>query len=346
MTHQYAVQVIMDHFPDMKADSVMDRLRYSTFVSVPKRYMYFEVPKAACTQMKELLRTLENGPPIKLFAGGLRVTRRDMFVHARQNVPLPSLAGLDDKTQREVLESPNFFRMTVVRNPYTRLASAWKNRVFLCEPGQEDLYRELKGRFPEFHTKKSLIAFDEFVDYIAGNPALRACDAHLRPQVDHTFFDALNFSCLGRLEDMAEALRRFQRHLGLAEPLPAHLANATGSIGAATYDQALADRVYSLYQADFHKLGYDRNTWPSDGQKFGEAPGKAAVPEEKFRDEIIERNIIISSLYQERDRLQAEIGRVSRVHLLGVVHALFAIGRASRRALRKVKTRTRTVFRW
>ncbi len=346
MTHPYAVQAILDHFPGMKADHVTDRLRYSSFVSVSKRYMYFEVPKAACTLMKELLRTVENARPIELFAGGLRVTRRDMFVHARQNVPLPSLADLDDRAQREVLESPDFLRMTVVRNPYTRLASAWRNRVFLCEPGQEDLYLELKGCLPEFHAQKSLIAFDEFVDYIERNPALRECDAHLRPQVDHIFLGALNFSCIGKLEDMGEVLRRFQRHLGLAEPFVARRGNATGSIGGAKYNQGLADKVWSLYHADFDRLGYDPNVWPADGPEVGEASRNAAVPEERFRDEIVERNIIISALYQERDQLQAEVRRVSRLHLLAVADGLFAIRRVSLKFLLEVKARMQRMFRW
>src|SRR5207253_3631085 len=87
-----------------------------------------------CTQMIELLRAVENAPPLKVFVDGQQETRRDQFIHARQNVPLPSLAHLDDKIQREVLESPDFIRITVVRNPYARLVSAWRNKVFLCEP--------------------------------------------------------------------------------------------------------------------------------------------------------------------------------------------------------------------
>src|SRR5437868_1542852 len=105
MKPPYAVQRVLGQFPHLRAEYVMRRLKQSSFVSVEKRYMYFEVPKAACTQMKELLRTIEGSPPIKLFAGGAWETRRNMFVHSRANVPLPSLVELDDKTQREVLEA-------------------------------------------------------------------------------------------------------------------------------------------------------------------------------------------------------------------------------------------------
>lgn len=344
MTHQYAVEVILDHYKNMTAESVIQRLRYSSFVSLSKRYMYFEVPRAACTQMKELLRTMENAPPIRLFTGGLPVTRRDMFVHARENVPLPSLADLDNKTQREVLEAPDFFRMTFVRNPYTRLASLWKARIMLCDGGG-DMYLQIKGHLPEFHTNEPLISLDEFVEHIVSKCDLRTCDPHWRRQVDHVFFPALNFSCVAKVERMADGLRRFEQHLGLSEPLVADGRNISAFKGGATYTKELADKVYSLYQPDFEVLGYDRNTWPAGGENANETSGNAAVQEESFRREIVERNIIISALYQERDRLQAELRSVSRLHLLGIVHGLVALYRVSRKFLLEVKVRMRGVFR-
>src|SRR5215472_5421525 len=116
MKYPYVVERILDHFPGLRPESVAWRVRHSSFVSLDDRYLYFEVPKAACTQMKEILRTMAGAPPIKLFADEVWETRREMFVHGRSNVPLPSLVDLDDKTQRQVLESPDFFRMTIVRN--------------------------------------------------------------------------------------------------------------------------------------------------------------------------------------------------------------------------------------
>jgi hypothetical protein len=306
--------------------------------------MYFEVPKAACTQMKELLRTLEGAPPLKLLAGGLRETRRDMFVHARENIPLPSLVDLDDKTQREVLESNDFLRMTFVRNPYTRLVSAWKNKVAPCEPAYEGLYLQIKHRLPEVHSKL-LITFDEFVEYLANQSDLRTWNTHWRRQVDHLFLEALDFSHVGKIEKMGEGLLLFQRHLGLAEPLLAAGKNVSAPIGLATYNESLADRVYFLYQADFEKLGYDRNSWRDGQQSLGQVSRNSVVSEERFYDEIIERNLIISSLYRERDWLQAELQWVSRLHLLDVANALLKLRWAWLKFASNLKARVQTMFR-
>jgi hypothetical protein len=327
VTYPYVVRKILSHYPLADPDSAMTRLRFSSFVNVTKRYLYFEVPKAACTQMKELLRLQVGAPPIKLFVGKLPETRREMFVHARENVPLPSLVDLDDATQRDALESSDFLRVTIVRNPYARLVSAWKNKVVPCEPGCERLYLEIKGRLPDIHSK-ALIAFDEFVGYLEAKCDLSTCDPHWRRQVDHLFLEALNFSHVGKVENMAASLALLQQHLGLPEPLTVGRKNASAPLGLATYNQNLADKVYSLYQQDFERLGYERDSW-RDGQSAPPIPPKVVVPEERFYDEIIERNIIISSLYGERQRLQADLRRLSRLHVLDLVNALASLRRGS-----------------
>lgn len=338
MSHPYAVRVILDRYRDLKPEAVSQRLRYSSFVSLPKRYLYFQVPKAACTRMKELLRTVENAPPLHWFVGDHRETRRDMFVHARENVPLPSLLDLSDDEQKEVLESPDFFRITFVRNPYTRLASAWKNKIRLCEPDHQYVYLHIKGHLPELQAK-SLVTLEEFVEYIEKHCDLRTCDAHWRRQVDHLFFPALNFSYVGKIEQMAEGLRRFEKHLRLPEPFPDDQRNVSGTTGGVRYSRTLADRVYSLYEKDFETLGYDRALWTPEEGTSGEGATKATVREEIFADEVIERNVIISFLYQERDRLETEMHKVWRLQVLVLANAILRLRRASLRLLSNLKTR-------
>ncbi|MGD0212449.1 MAG: sulfotransferase family protein [Terriglobales bacterium] len=337
MTYPYVVQKILSHYPRLDATEIAQRIRHSSFVDVSKRYLYFEVPKAACTQMKELLRRQVGAPPLQLFVGKLMETRRDMFVHARENVPLPSLVDLDNSTQREVLESDSFFRFTIVRNPYTRLVSAWKNKVVPCEPGAERLYLDIKGRLPDIHAKE-LIAFDEFVNYLQAKSDLSAADPHWRRQVDHLFLDALSFSHVGQLENMAATMARFQQHLGLAEPLMGGKKNVSAPVGLATYNQDLADKVYSLYHEDFERLGYNRDSW-RDGQSAVQNAPPAVIPEARFYDEIIERNLIISGLYEERKRLRADLQRVSRLHLTPLANALASLRRKARALASKIRGR-------
>lgn len=343
MRYPYAVGRILDHFPDRSPHDIIRQLRRTTFVSIEKRYFYFAVPKAACTQMKELLRTVENAAPIKVFADGSPQTRRDMFIHARPNVPLPSLVDLDDTTQRNVLERPDFLRMTVVRNPYTRLVSAWTNKILLCEPGVKEEYLHIKGRLPGLH-EKSLVSFSEFVEYVQHNCDLRTCNNHWRRQVDHTFFPAMNFSLIVKVERLAEGLQQFERHLGCSTSLVAEGRNKSVPSGPGLYTRDLADKVYSVYKADFEGFGYDRNAWAPTDEKVREESRKAYVSEERFRDEVIERNLIIASLYEERDRLRTQLRWASRLHLLAAANTLVSLEAISRKGVVKIKRWARRVL--
>jgi sulfotransferase famil protein len=337
MKYQYAVGRILDHFPELKLEDVTLRLRQSTFVSLPKRYMYCEVPKAGCTQMKVLMRQVEGAPPIRLFTDGDWVTRREMFIHSRTNIPLPSLADLDDTTQREVLESQEFFRMTVVRNPYSRLVSAWRNNVFLCERTGRKVYLQMKGHLPDIQ-EKSLVSFSEFVKYIETKCDVCCCDPHWMRQVVYTSFPAMNFSCVARLEELREGLQRFADHVGLSEPLIAAGKNESLPVGTASYCEDLADRVYSLYRPDFDALKYDRDTWKSDRQNATEqSNGTICISERKLIDEVIERNLIILTLYEERDRLRNQLAWVSRLRLQSTIEGLVVVHSISRRAARKIR---------
>ncbi len=288
----YAVSRVLDCCPGLNPQLVKGRLRYATFVSLPRRFLYFEVPKAACTTMKRLLNELEGAPDIRLFQGGHRETRRDMFIHARENSCLPSLADLDDATQREVLESPDFLRMTVVRNPYTRLLSAWRNKVYLCEPGFEHVQLAIKGRLPELGGK-SLVSLAEFIDFVA-RQAPGAYDPHWAPQTDWNFFDAIGFRLIGRVERFGEFVADFSRWLGLSETLVPPVMNQSLPSCSCSLDQPMADKLFTIYRPDFEKLHYDRADWPP-------APDNSepAVIQEQFNDEIIERNLIIAQLYSQ-----------------------------------------------
>ena len=333
--YSYAVSRILDHFPGLKAEDVAWRLRQSTFVSVPKRYMYFEVLKAASTQIIDLLRTGENAPPIKLFLDGQRETRRDQFIHGRQNVPLLSLAHLDDRVQKEVLESSEFLRITVVRNPYTRLASAWTNKVFLCEPQGVDVYLQIRGSLPGLY-EKSPISFEEFVGYLESTCDLGTCDPHWRRQVDHTFFPALNFSCVARVEQLEDGVRALAQNLRLSKPPVTDGKNKSLRLTSALYSEELARRVYSLYRTDFEVLGYDRNSWPVGRQNASAGKESVRISEEKVVDEIIERNLIIANLYEERERLQTQVRWLSRIRLLTTIQGLAALYRHLRQAFRQI----------
>lgn len=325
MNGSFVVQLVSTHYGYLRPEQIVARLHHSSFVDLKHRYLYYGVPKAACTSMKTLLRELAGSPPLKLLCGGLDESRREMFIHARENVPLPSLVDLDDASQREVLRSPDFLRMTVVRNPYTRVMSAWR-KVMLCEPGCEPQHMAIKGKLPDFG-KKDLITLAEFVGYLEGED-LRICDAHWSLQSTHAFMDAIDFNFVGKVENMGEVMDRFSRHLGHPDALAAERKNISEGSSAGHFDAELAARVHALYSADFDRLRYTANDWPA-----GDATAARPISEQRFCDELIERNLLLSELYKEVYRLRAETARANRLHVPKIINALASTRAALRKAI-------------
>jgi hypothetical protein len=319
----YVVSRILDNYSHLDPKQVEARLAYASFASLEDRFVYVEVPKAACTAIKVLLRELYDSAPLKLFDRFRRETDRSMFVHARENAPLPALTALEDRDQRDLLEAPDVLRFTIVRNPHTRLVSAWRSKVFLCEPSVEDVYAVVRGAAPAIGPKHP-IGFAEFVAYIEGTVD-KVWDAHWRRQVDLTFPKGLAFTHVGKTEDLDATISILGRHLKHRQVTEVPRANEAFIKPSAQYSEELARRVYALYEEDFTCFGYDRGAWPRDQEQ-----GTLIVNYDGLIDEVIERNVIIAHLYNERDRLRRECNASYRFSLARVKNELRRVVRLGR----------------
>jgi hypothetical protein len=295
MAVSYVTSRVLDTYPGLDPTYVEAHFSYFSLVSLRDRFVYMMVPKAACTSIKSLLRGLYDPRPLELFKG--RETRREMFIHALGNAPLPSLNALDRVQQQELLDAPDVFRFAIVRNPYTRLLSAWRDKVFLCEPGFEDIYTAVRGSPPTLDRHKRPVEFAEFVSFIENSRA-RAFDSHWRRQVDMIFPKAVSYTHIGKTEELNSILESFSRHLGRLESLSAPRINEGSIKPPANFSKQLADRIVAVYEEDFITFGYDPNSWPDDDLQGC----SSAVSQERFVDEMIERNLIISHLYKEISR--------------------------------------------
>jgi len=285
-------------------------------VNLDLKYLFFEIPKAGSTTLKTFIHRVEHLPAPKPLIGTYREAKRSMLIHDRSQFALSSLIDLDDDQQREILTSRDAFRFSIVRNPYTRLESAWKSKVRLCEPGYEAFYHEFRGRLPDEVSGTAPISFSEFVDIIAGQD-LRAGDAHWTLQNRHIFYKALDFTHIGRLERFDATIRLFVQHLrtmtagansmlsdaDLADNYAVERKNASGQ--STHYIESLARRAYELYREDFSLFDYAEDAWPRPELNVDSCgTARRTVSEDAYVREIVERNVMITLLYNEIDRLR------------------------------------------
>lgn len=274
--------------------TVRELLNNQSFVSLKHRYCFMATPKVACTSLKSLLLHLEGLEPV--YRPTLE-TKPNMVVHLRQAYNFASLLTIPENLAREVLQSSDYFRFAVVRNPYGRLVSAWKNKIYLEEPVFRPHIRKIRKLF-NLDTRP--IPFEAFLDYVtSGDDRDSTGWTHWHPQVSLLFSRQLNYTHLGRLETIEATLDAFENHLSpmLSTPLKLGLENASPSRGdwRELYNANRAAQAYQFLKVDFERFGYDPDSWRAPVPS--QTPNMAALVE-VLESEIIARNQMIELLFQ------------------------------------------------
>ncbi|WP_151720255.1 sulfotransferase family 2 domain-containing protein [Gemmobacter serpentinus] len=168
-----------------------------------------------------------------------------------------------------------------VRNPYGRLASAWKNKFHdghLKSPdGRDSAYpRSIRQSrlkplraFARAHglpggDAGTLVPFDTFLRYVATIPEGRR-DHHWDSQSQVLMVDRLNYSAIWRIEDqLQEGFLALTRPLGFPEDwVMSQLERPRNpsKTAARIYTPELAALARPLCGKDLERFGYDPESW-------------------------------------------------------------------------------------
>jgi len=160
------------------------------------------------------------------------------------------LAALEAVGDPETLALP---RLAVVRNPWDRLASAYRFAAGGGGGGQ------FAARSAANVTRSVVSAgsFERFVKDWLPRRHLNRLDGLFRPQTYYLCGAAggLPFDHLGRIEDLHQTELWLGDRLGRTIALP-HSNAASGHIATVRYDAEMIDIVARLYAADIALLGY------------------------------------------------------------------------------------------
>lgn len=184
----------------------------SLLVSHRYKFVYVPIPKVGSTGFKEWLCRLEG------------VSWQPDYVH--EAVRALSLTGTIPR---------GYFTFAFVRNPWTRLASAFK--------ANKRAVRRRVGR--------AAISFDQFVACLVAAGDLTSEDLHWRPQ--WTFLKGVPLDFVGRLEDLQRVWPCIRESLGVGGTLPRHPRRSlrfVGTEGLSLYTSILRARVGELYARD------------------------------------------------------------------------------------------------
>ena len=190
-----------------------------------KNLLYCAIPKNACTSIKSWLQDLLDLPT-------------EINPQIDPNIIKLLLSNYTDDDALEIMQSDNLFKFVFVRNPWTRVVSAFINK-FLSY--QQHLYIYMKNHenasVAEFHanyhekfvahvvgilcpdddSKIRGISFRDFLDYLVLTKDSNL-DPHWRPQ--HCFIEGINIDYVGKVESITQDFTKIQTVANYYSPLP------------------------------------------------------------------------------------------------------------------------------
>lgn len=221
----------------------------SHFHIIPERgVVYVSVPKVASTTLKGMMARIAVGDP----------DYRPQKAHNVRHLPFKRPKDVGFRKFMQEVNGPTWKTFAFVRNPYSRLLSAYLDKFVRKSPEKR---RETQAQFAEElgFEPGAPVSFAEFVAAV-GTQRPPRMNQHWRPQTLLLQMPRVSYDFLGRMESFADDLDRLGTFLGI--DLTAYYAvrdaKRTGAGGhlADHYTPDLKAAVDRIYAKDFELLGY------------------------------------------------------------------------------------------
>lgn len=224
-------------YPPRLALKIVD---HRIVISHKWKYAYARIPKAANSTVVATLHTAETG-------------RSEISDIGRIKEEFANPSQLDPDQLRE-LES-SYFKFTFVRNPYTRLLSAYLDKI----SGGKRTRRGRRGEVAAFlgRPAKADLSLSDFVDYLEFGDGVHS-NGHWARQVDMLVMPPGKFDYVGKFEDLEQGLGEATRRIfGSPKEINTYFPHATSaSSQLELLDGTLRRRIARLYEEDFDAFHY------------------------------------------------------------------------------------------
>ncbi len=214
-------------------------LKASLKICKHKNYIYFSVPKAASTTILTILNKAES---YNLITNNL--------LHSPHN-PINSFFSNSIQDFSDLLEKS--FKFTLVRNPYTRVLSAYLNKIAQYDPNITPYFEK------RYKTKNNKISFIDFLHIISKDDQ-NELDPHWKPQTKLTFIDFIKLDFIGHIEylhnDFKKIIRKiYNKEKTQIDERKNFLKENKKKINL-FYNENAFKLVRQIYHDDFNNFGY------------------------------------------------------------------------------------------
>ena len=212
------------------------------------KVVYTSVPKAANSTVKKCLWS----------ASGVHIEGKNIN-SAIFNNPGPSrrVSEIDDSELSYIFNSQDWFRFSLVRNPYKRLLSGYKDKILgLGNPKKSSSFLKRIN----WHSSQPP-SFDEFIQAICSQRD-DAMDWHWMPQSRLLMTDIIHYDFIGKLENFKQDMHTVLSRLNVDEEkidalLSVSLNRTKGDENQILISDKTAKMIYQKFQSDFDDFNYD-----------------------------------------------------------------------------------------
>lgn len=201
-----------------KYESIEPRYSLKELSEIPRNVYYLKkepviycyIPKNACSALKPIIRKRE----------GFADWKNQHMVHGKRN-GLQRLLWLNRKDALVRLNDSSIYRFVVVRDPFSRLVSAYQNKVATPWPDQRDdfwnvhLRRECPSMIDAMTipAKGALLSFEEFLECLNAPDTIHPSNEHWRSQSELCGLDHIKYDKYIHVEEFADGVKELFEEL-------------------------------------------------------------------------------------------------------------------------------------
>lgn len=225
---------------------------YHCNISEKYSYVFWENPKVGSTTLLAFLQSQEDSVQAQMMKNS----------HQRGLSPLKRLSNFQPDIQDQILFGQKYFKCAFVRNPYSRLLSAYKSKIEKNLPAKYEILSVLHNENDlEKLDLGEVIGFEQFVEIVCSQTLLEM-NSHWKLQKYQIHADVIAYDFIGKLENTAQDIQSLTGELfdKKVKNLPVSK-NATDARFTMDkyYDSRLANLVFEKFEEDFDMFGYESN---------------------------------------------------------------------------------------
>lgn len=224
-------------------------LKYHINISEKNNFLYLENPKVASTTALRMLAKQED--PV--------ISTTMKTPHDKINSPFSNLLNYSPEEQDKLLFGDDIYRFTMVRNPFSRLLSAYMSKISKNLKPKREVLAIING--VDVEQVKDLtqeVSFDEFVEVVVASKDF-SMNPHWKPQVSQILFNHIRYNRIVYFENLEEDLSKVWTDIyksnvnGLAKP--GNKTSATELVKE-YYSDSTRKLVANRFENDFSEFGY------------------------------------------------------------------------------------------